>query len=179
VAAVTKSATLALDDLLSNLTAEQVTAFRSAIPTAMLDQLDAAAADVWAHMHATGPAERIPLALTPADHPGWLRLPLLDTFVNWIGGKAATCVHDPHPDRPQPVVAAAWRPGTIACTACEPFLFALRRGSEADRRCDGCGKVTRGPAADDGIYPVALQAGPMLYRAGVCRDCRYWPPEES
>jgi hypothetical protein len=156
--------------------AELHAAIRAAAPVGLVDQLDAAGVD--AHRLMTATADALlggsnAHGLDAADVPGWLRLPLLDTVTAWIDGRAATCRHQPDPHRPQPVVAAAWKPGLVVCPACT-FLTALPRGSERDRTCDGCGRVCAGVEHDDGIWPGMVQLGPLVYQYGTCRDCR--PP---
>ncbi|MFG3300994.1 hypothetical protein [Micromonospora chersina] len=153
---------------------ELVAAMRAAAPVHVVDQSDAATSDALRVVTAAGAA--IPggsdVQTTAADGvPGWLRLGLLDAFTTWVEGRASTCRHNPHPSRPQPVMAAAWRPGLIVCTACV-YLTALARGSDADRTCDGCGRLCAGPEHADGIYPGMLQLGPIVYQYGVCGDCR-------
>jgi LSD1 subclass zinc finger protein len=61
----------------------------------------------------------------------------------------------------------------VVCAHCA-HLLALPPGSAGDRRCDGCGTVTRGVEQGDGIYPAALAAGPFSYMLGVCAGCRWW-----
>ncbi|MDN5751364.1 MAG: hypothetical protein L0H64_23170, partial [Pseudonocardia sp.] len=95
----------------------------------------------------------------------------------WAIGTADTCTHQPHPDRPQPVHAAAWRPGLIACSRC-PHLLALARHDVRDRTCDGCGHQCAGPDHGDGIRPVMIAAGALSYAVGVCRDC-WWGADDT
>lgn len=169
---------LALDELLQALDADPELArgwleqHTSHIPTALRDQLQAARSDArrWFLTESTliGGDVHHP---GPDDIPTWIRLPLYLTCIEWLTGRARTCLHDPHPDRPEPVFAAAWRPGVVHCAAC-PQLTALRRGSAADRTCDGCGRVVAGPESGDGIFPGRIQLGPLLYAYGTCRDCR-------
>lgn len=114
-----------------------------------------------------------PVPVAPNDTPEWTRLGLLHTFIAWVGGVGATCMHAPRPDRPQPVAAAAWKPDLVVCAACTHLLL-LARNSTADRRCDGCGRVTAGTAHDDPIWPALLTYGSLVYQLGTCRACRYW-----
>ncbi|MFC5996259.1 hypothetical protein ACFQE5_18820 [Pseudonocardia hispaniensis] len=149
------------------------------LPVALRDQIDAATAD-------TDRANQRLATLTgyryltdaAATLPKWIVLALLRALAAWQVGTASTCMHNPHPDRPRPVMAAAWRPGTVACTACT-LLLTCRPGSTADRTCDGCGHITTGPEHHDGIRPVCVSAGPMTLMAGVCEHCRWWPADTS
>lgn len=163
---------LQLDELLRHPDAERIIAhLTAATPRWLTDQQNAASDDA-------GRILQLEAALldTTAEHravadvPDWLRLDLLTTITAWTAGRAHTCTHDPHPARPQTVYAAAWRPGLIACGQCI-HLVCLQPGSRADRRCDRCGRVTAGLDDGDGIHPIRLQYGPILYAAGACTDC--------
>ncbi|WFE45009.1 hypothetical protein [Verrucosispora sp. WMMD1129] len=154
---------------------ELVEQLRAHTPVHALDQADAATVDA---LRITTTAGRDVLGsdahpATVEQTPGWLRLGLLDAFTAWLTGRASTCFHAPDPARPQPVIAAAWRPGVVTCSACV-HLVALPRGSAADRTCDACGHRCAGPEHGDGIYPGMVQFGPLIYQYGVCGDCR--PP---
>lgn len=104
------------------------------------------------------------------DMPPWVRLQLLDTWLTWATGKATTCTHNPVVERPEPVTAALWRPGLVSCVPCSRHL--LRLTGEADRTCDGCGRVVAGLELGDGIYPCGVMFGPLLLFWGACGDCR-------
>lgn len=162
------AATLALDALLCRVTPEVTAAARLRAPLHLVDQLDAATRDARA-LAAVGmhPVRRDDVRHT--DAPEWLRLGAVDTLRQWLDGTGRTCTHDPHPERPAPVVAAAWRPGLVSCVACAPYL--LRLTGEADARCDRCGHVTAGLDAGEGIHPCRLLLGPLVYAYGVCADC--------
>jgi hypothetical protein len=99
----------------------------------------------------------------------WLRLGLLDTVCAWHAGEARTCLHDPHPLKPQPVWAAAWRPRLVACLHCLHLLKVPTQ--QADKTCDLCGRVVAGLEADDGIYPIVVQYANLTYQAGACSYC--------
>jgi hypothetical protein len=106
--------------------------------------------------------------------PGWLRLALLDALATFMDGAADTCCHAPVPSSPQPVMAAAWRPGLVVCMTCT-HLLPQRRGSAADRTCDGCGRVCAG-TPDDPIHPGLLALSILIFEYGVCNDCKPPPP---
>ena len=119
-----------------------------------------------------------PEGFNPGDWealPLWVRLQLLDLWGRWWDGSLETCRHWPVPQRPQPVAAALWRPGLIACVPCSSDL--LRLSGEADRTCDGCGRVVEGLEVGDGIYPCGVSLGPLLVFWGACAGCR--PPTPS
>lgn len=107
------------------------------------------------------------------DCPGWVRLQLLDTWIRWSTGKAPTCEHNPQIAHPVPVFSALWRPGVVSCGPCSQYLFRLT--GEADRTCDGCGRVVAGLEAGDGIHPCGVRFGPMVLFWGACGDCK--PPD--
>jgi hypothetical protein len=111
--------------------------------------------------------------MTPAEHPDWVRLGLLATLAAWITGRASTCIHAPHPMRPQPVLSAAWKPGLVVCARCSPLLR-LPKGSVQDRTCDGCGTVV---ADDERLWSTIAALGMFAHHVGVCGACRYWPDE--
>lgn len=100
----------------------------------------------------------------------WVRLQILDVWVRWQRGDVATCRHRPDPRRPSPVVVGLWRPDLVSCLVCGPGL--LRLTGDADRTCDGCGRICQGPDVGDGIHPCAVTFGPILVQWGACRDCR-------
>lgn len=164
---------LALDEVLrSPRLAEQL---RALVPTAALDQLDAAARQVLdgtAAAAAEGLTAGI-VALPASEHPDWTRLGALAALVTWCAGRGSTCTHSPAPERPQPIVAAAWRPDLMVCAACT-HLLRLPRTGDSDRLCDACGRVCGGVEAGDPIYPAALVVGPLQYLLGACTDCCYW-----
>lgn len=165
---MTPSTTLALETvMLSPHFAEIVKKVREVSPTWYLDQLDAAVTDVSAAQASTG--ERVGLDM--ADTPTWLRLGVLDAWASYCLGDATTCVHNPSADRPEPVFAAAWKPGIVACRACT-HLLVLPRNSRADRICDACGYECAGLDAGDPIYPSSAQIASMLYHFGTCAGCR-------
>jgi hypothetical protein len=165
--------TLATDELVRE-HPELARELYASLPTGMRDQIEAAARD-------TASGMRRAAALTghdlhesvPDDHPDWLRLGMLHTLTVWCAGKARTCLHDPNPRSPQQVFAAAWKPDLIVCGSCQ-HLLVLPRNSDADRRCDSCGRITEGPDSGDGIYPCLLSAGALTWLFGACLDCRYW-----
>jgi hypothetical protein len=151
---------------------ELVERLRAITPPAAVDQADAAAADALATL--TAVVDRVGAdgvhGIHPGDLPGWLRLSVLDAFTNWLSGRADTCRHNPTPQFPRPVFAAAWRPGLIICSACT-HLVSLPRGTDADATCDGCGYRCGGVDAADPIYPSMVQLGPLVFMYGTCTGC--------
>lgn len=170
------SPTLALEKLMLTPGFDEAAAeWHAAVPTAQRDQADAAIDETRRVAHAIAPrigAEASGIT-TAAQLPGWLRLALLDALARLMDGTADTCRHSPTPRSPQPVMAAAWRPGLVVCLACV-HLLPQCRGSAADRTCDSCGRVCAG-TPDDPIYPGLLAFSVVLFEYGTCRDCK--PPE--
>lgn len=164
--------TLALEQLMLHPAYERfIQQARRAAPTALVDQLDAADRDAqWiSHLVTEHAGNFARGGGTARDFPAWLRLGLLDTIVQWADGKASTCRHSPSPQRPEPVLAAAWKPGVVSCVLCA-HLWATSRA--ANRTCDSCGRLCAGPEHGDGIYPGMVQSGALIYQYGTCADCR-------
>ncbi|MEV7264185.1 hypothetical protein AB0N38_11600 [Micromonospora aurantiaca] len=160
--------TLALEQImLSPQYAAVLAAVRASTPVAMLDQLDAAATEATrAAVDAAALAGGgVLTASPPSAVPGWLRLGLLDALTRWTDGTAATCRHSPRPDRPEPVLAAAWRPGLVTCCLCTHLW---RVGREANLTCDGCGRVCE----PNSIHPAMAQLGGLIFMYGTCTGCR-------
>jgi hypothetical protein len=171
---------LALDDLLRHPDAAAIAADADADARAagqgwLIDQASAAANDthriLTAIADATANGQIHPM--TAAQHPDWVRLGMLATLATWIKGTGSTCIHNPKPTRPQPVLSAAWKPGLVVCAHCTPLLR-LPRGSIQDRTCDGCGTVITDGAR---LYSSIAALGMFAYHIGACEPCRYWPDD--
>lgn len=162
---------LALDELLRHPRfPELAAAFRRHAPTAFRDQQEAAIDDAHRAMHVFHAIAGGTLTGNTSDEmPEWIRLGVLDTWARIADGTATTCIHQPTLDRPQPIVAAAWKPGMATCGHCSRILNAPR-GSVEDRTCDRCGHVCQ-PQDGDLIHPCAVQFGQLLYQFGLCREC--------
>ncbi|MGO8772063.1 MAG: hypothetical protein ACLQIK_08385 [Mycobacterium sp.] len=159
-------ATVPLDELLENLTPEMVAEIHHRAPAGLVDQLAAAHRDSVALIEAI---EDRPVRYVPRSSvDDWLRLGLLDTFLTWVSGNARVCLHAPDFRRPEPVWAAAWKPGLVVCPRCTRQLKVF---GDADAACDRCGRVTLGVEHDDGIYTLSVMLGALTYQAGACRDC--------
>lgn len=142
----------------------------------LLDQADAAADHATAVTTAAARQHGAThINIHANSQPEWIRLTILETLVKWIAGKADTCPHSPTPVRPQPVIAAAWRPGLVACARC-PHLLRLRPGSAKDRTCDGCGTVVFEAGE---LWAATIVYGPLSFSFGACGACRFWPPEAA
>lgn len=169
-------AVLALDDVLCDLTPETLAAVGDRFPTWYRDQARAASRQIITGLQNAAERGAVDHAADmPADqHPGWVRLSVLDSLVRWFAGTADTCLHGPHPSRPQPVASAAWKPGLIVCGHCTHLLGAPA-DSPIDRTCDACGHIVTGDDAGEPIYPFTVVCGVLMHAAGVCAGCRYWP----
>lgn len=138
--------------------------------TAMLDQLHAACDEgiaAWKAAHPNDPGD-----VEHAAIDDWIRLPLLDTMAKWLQDRANTCIHHPTPLHPEPVWAAAWKPGFIVCTQCHWMLSVGVNGTDDDRRCDCCGRVVAGRDHDDPIWSSTVWINQLGYTFGACRDCQ-------
>jgi len=155
-----------LDEWLSSRTPEDFTEAHAAVGQVFRDQLEAATRDL------KGRAEEV--AGKPAylvgttDMNDWLRLGMLDAFLTWALKKGDTCEHTPDMRYPQPVWAAAWKPGLVVCELCTELLSVA--GTPSDKTCDGCGHLCDG-LPDDPVYPVSLLNGGFGYLAAACQDC--------
>lgn len=146
-------------------------AARGRVPAWLRDQDDAATAEAVRFLEVA--AKVLDTSVddsTISELPGWVRLGVLHTYAAWQTSEGTTCMHAPHPARPEPVFAVAWRPGLVACRRCI-HLTALRPGSVPDRTCDGCGHVAAGLEQGEGIHPCQVQYGPMVFGFGACAPC--------
>lgn len=138
-------------------------------PPGLLDQYRAAAEHTVAALTENMPSAR---SYRVDEVPDAVLVSILHELMQWGAGRQRTCIHRPDPARPQPVLAAAWKPGVVVCPACT-HLLRLPRGSVKDRTCDLCGHVAAGPPTDP-VLPVAAAYGPFVYLYGCCRGC--WGP---
>jgi hypothetical protein len=155
------------EEYLSSLTPEQIEQARSLFPVAFRDQMRSAEADSFAALMAAFDGVEPGPYISATDY--WMRLALVDTWLKWASGTARTCMHMPDYHRPQPVAAAAWKPGLVSCVQCM-HLFQLT--GDADRTCDCCGRID-----SEGVHPVGTTFGCLTYFAGVCDDCSAHQPE--
>lgn len=142
------------------------------LPSWLTDQIDAATAETaraTEKMVAMGIAKQVDLP--PRQYPEWVIDGISVTMAKWMTGEMDTCIHAPSPNRPQPVMAVAWRPNLILCMKCV-HLTQLPRGSVSDRICDGCGHVCGGSNAGDPIHPGQVHIGMMRYVFGACTECQ-------
>jgi hypothetical protein len=162
---------LDVDETLCDADPEVFAAIRRSMPPGERDQTQAAQAHT-ARL-ATAVAGLMGKTAQKADfsaHPAWIRLGAIDAIARWVVGSAQTCPHCPPPDRPGPIVAAAWMPGTVVCPGCTE-LTNLPAGSVTDRTCDGCAHECAGLDYDDPIRPLFITCGVLTFMAGVCSDC--------
>ncbi|MEU6785915.1 hypothetical protein ABZ912_42570 [Nonomuraea angiospora] len=176
--ASTVAPAIALDELLRRPDLpHQLNQAREALRAAgygwLIDQGDAAVTDTHARLRDLVDRNGGAFVPTPVDqHPDWVRLPIFATLADWLAGRARTCIHNPTPRRPQPVHAAAWKPGLVTCNDCIA-LFLLRRDSPKNRTCDGCGYVID-PGRGEKIWPTVISCGVLSYQVAACADCLYW-----
>ena len=162
------AAAAALDKLLIRLTDADREQMRRHAPVHLVDQYDAAAAEVDQLIAGIGrDLDANPGWVEYGNVPQWLRLALVDTWHGFTTGRIDTCQHSPVIDRPEPVVAAVWRPNLIVCAHC---AYLTRAVGAADRQCDKCSRVCAG-LPHDGIHPCSITFGPLLYFYGLCRRC--------
>ncbi len=170
------SLALAIDELLTNPRYARFAQWAyENTPVDVRDQFDAAGA------HATYITDVVGVAMgadprdggwaPSAQFPDWMRLGAFDAIALFLSGQHDTCIHNPQPDRAQPIVAAAWKPGMVTCPQCV-ILLNCKPESVADRTCDACGHVCEGPDVDDGIHPGVTRVGVLVYQYGVCRRCK-------
>lgn len=152
-----------LDEYLATLTEEERARLRPNI--SLKDQVSAAQAEGIAEeeYRLRHKARWVP----HAGLPEWVRLGMYDTLLKWSEDQALTCIHMPTINKPQPVFAAAWKPGVVACAQCRHLLTVV---GVADTICDGCGHECKG-MPDDGIKPVTAFVGALAYQFGVCVNC--------
>lgn len=159
---------LAIDEFVSelqNLSREELEELILSIPPSEIDdQLDAAIAESFDR--AGSLLGGIAGVRTAA---GWMRLGACVAVADWIEGRARTCEHQPHPMRPEPVYACAWKPELVVCADCMYLLDPDT--AESDATCDGCGHRCVGVGAGDGIHPGALVFGPLTFLSGMCERC--------
>lgn len=165
---------LTLDRALHDPILAAVLAQRAQTPGWLSDQIHAArdeAVAVSQHAVDVGLYSHLEEGFT-RDLPDWIRLGAFTALVEWMMGQGSTCMHSPHHDRPEPVYAAAWRPGLVVCSRC-PHLFMMRHRSERDRTCDACGRVVAGLDVDDPIKPYTVHIINLAYSVGTCRGCAW------
>jgi hypothetical protein len=107
--------------------------------------------------------DRMQPEATHGPAPDWMRMATTAALVSWgVFRDAATCSHQPHPARPQPVYAAAFRPGLVTCQRCIPALI---DGTDP-HRCDRCGETKA-----ETCLMGSMQLGAMTWLFHVCRSC--------
>lgn len=153
------------DEALGNRTPEQWAADHAKVGQAFTDQLSSATRDM--KRRAEQALGNPGYLIDRDDMSGWLRLGMLDAFLAWANDKGRTCGHRPDVRFPQPVWAAAWRPGLVVCELCTDLLTI---GPVTDKTCDGCGHVCAG-MPDDPVVAVSVLAGGFCYLAGACQEC--------
>lgn len=139
------------------------------IPVDLKDQLDAAVRDTTEITGLTATLGDYDI-LNTGQTPRWVVQALSQHVAKFVLNEIDTCIHNPAPLRPQPVILAAWRPDLAVCMRCLHLVTLPLRGREA-RLCDGCGKECRGVDVGDPIREGQVQIGMIRYIYGACRDC--------
>ena len=84
-------------------------------------------------------------------------------------GTALTCDHSPTLDKPQCILAAAWCPGSVTCTACKHLLYIGGTVTGSDEtnsaRCDHCGNT-------EGVFPTQAAFRALTYLVRLCPECQ-------
>lgn len=102
--------------------------------------------------------------------PDWLTVVVERHVFATLDGQGWRC---PHAEQStEPLFAASWRPGHLACRRCMHWLRVPSRV-----QCGGCGQMLPAPQA----VPLALNLpGGLVYQAVGCRRC--WgealPPQQ-
>jgi hypothetical protein len=126
------------------------------------DQVDAASRDASAAVRRV--AAELDFDIGCGEAPDWLQRV-------WARHVAATRFRGArrcgHLRAPGIAVAAAWRPGQLACPRC---IFTLAPTPIEDKACDRCDVVTR-----DGTHPGAVAIDHVLLTFGLCGPCRSLP----
>lgn len=179
MAITTSPPLLSLDRLLSNPNLVEIIQQTRNVLTAagyraLIDQGDAATREARHNLYSEARATRAVVKhIRHPEHPEWVRYGLLTAVVAWTVGEAQTCPHSPDPRHPQPVTAAAWKPGLVVCVRC-PHLLELPRDSAENWTCDGCRTVVN-PGEGGRIKALTLSYGAFTYRIGICTGCLYKP----
>jgi hypothetical protein len=105
--------------------------------------------------------------LTFTAEGDWLQLSIMDAVATFLSGRARTCIHSPEAGQPQPVFAAAWRPGLITCAECVRLLEI--KDAVADSMCDRCGQSSH-PEGE--IWPMIAHYVWLTFAYGLCRSCK-------
>ncbi|EXG80018.1 hypothetical protein [Cryptosporangium arvum] len=140
--------------------------------TALLDQVDAAAADarrLWAEHFVPQLDQTSPV---PSTSLGLQRVHA--AFIAAVGGlRTGTTRCCPHVDlsAPRPMVWVAWRPRVIQCGHPECMLaLDVAATGQDDYVCDGCSRY-----APSTLTAVSWTSGVFLLGADLCRRCRTTP----
>jgi hypothetical protein len=128
------------------------------LPTAMVDQLQAAGTDAATRLRAAGSQPGVRYGQYPV-HP-WLADQLTLISLALRAGTGRLCPHIG--PAPRVVHAYAWAPGLLVCSACT--ALATPDAGE-DTTCDRCHQ----PA--ERLWSAIVAAGPILFGYGLCRPC--------
>jgi hypothetical protein len=85
-------------------------------------------------------------------------------------GQATTCRHNPTPDSTSTVLAAGWRPGFYACSACS-FFFVDAPNVVRKATCNVCHRAIPGDRLDNRPWSAAIQLDQLLIQLDLCAGC--------
>ncbi|EFC86144.1 hypothetical protein [Parafrankia sp. EUN1f] len=130
-------------------------------PTALADQLTAAARDARRHLDTIAAAGHGTVHPT-TDPTGWLVGQILRTVAALTSPTARACRHVTA--APRVLHAAVWAPGIVVCPAC---VRHLAPAPGEDNRCDRCRRTVAQ------LHPSTVALGPLLIGYGLCRRCQH------
>lgn len=142
---------------------------------ALLDQAEAANADAHARVREVAAMNGTRPVLKRPDGAHFQITLRLAQYIR--ARRTRPCPHI-KPNKPQPMFWIAWNPDRLRCLACYGHANDAIKGTDEDRRCDGCGQIR------DTVVPGLIQipssvvpalqyvAGPIAVIFGLCRPCQ-------
>jgi hypothetical protein len=98
-------------------------------------------------------------------------------------GQVTVCPHL-NPAAPAPAFWSAWAPGLLGCAPCAADAADAIKGTDEDRRCDSCGKLSDLLHSEAVLLPPVVAelpgmlaaSGPVTVMYGICPGCRGGDP---
>jgi hypothetical protein len=128
-------------------------------PTALADQLQAAASEVHRGIERLAAAGEVHPLRQAAPTP-WLASQLHAVRNAVLRGTARVCPHLTH--GPRPVLAAVWVPGMLVCAECAHLV---QPDAREDNTCDRCRRHV------ETIHPTLTTLGHLILAYGLCGPC--------